>query len=65
MVWIQYLILLNFSIEINIHINSGVRMRGEKGSINKWERLVNQERVGQVRDSQSAKGPGLSFELKW
>ena len=40
-------------------------MGGEKGSINKWERLVNQERVGQVRESQSAKGPGLSFELKW
>ena len=37
----------------------------EKGSINKWERLANQERVGQVRDSQSAKSPGLSFELKW
>ena len=37
---------------------------GEKGSFISGGKTFNQERAGQVRDSQSAKSPGLSFEQK-
>ena len=44
-------------------------MRGEGGGRGVLSlsggKTFNQERAGQVRDSQSAKSPGLSFELKW